>query len=69
MHMPLDTMITLEGGGVEYDAQEAAVPIDELIAALQDAKMDGAESVVMLSGNYRGARWARVSTDWGWAED
>ena len=25
--------------------------------------------VVMSSGNYRGAQWATVGTNWSWAED
>ena len=61
--------IVLEGGNVQYGIEEAAERIDDLIAALQEAKNDGAEFVVMPSGNYRGAQWMSVSADWNWASD
>jgi len=61
--------VVLAGGGVEYSAEEAATPIDELIAALEDAKSEGAEFVLMASGNYRGAQWASVRPDWSWADE
>lgn len=59
----------LGGGGVEYSLKEAAVSIQEVIDALEDMKENGLEFVVMSSGNYRGAQWATVGTDWSWAED
>ena len=59
----------LGGGGVEYTIEEAATPIDELIAALEEMKADGVEHVVMSSGNYRGAQWASLAADWSWAEE
>ena len=59
----------LAGGGVEYSMEEAVLPIDELIAALEEMKEDGMEYVVQSSGNYRGAQWARVSADWSFADD
>ena len=61
--------IVLEGGNVQYGIEEAAERIDDLIAALQEAKNDGAEFVVMPSGNYRGAQWMSVSADWNWASE
>ena len=61
--------IVLEGGNVQYGIEEAAERIDDLIAALQEAKNEGAEFVVMPSGNYRGAQWMSVSADWNWASD
>ena len=61
--------IVLGGGGVEYSAAEAATPIDELIQALEEARDDGAEWVVMSSGNYRGAQWASVRADWSWMDE
>lgn len=67
--MDENTMIILGGGQVEYSAEEAATPIDDLIAALQEAKEDGAEYVLMSSGNYRGAQWAGIGTDWTWKND
>jgi hypothetical protein len=59
----------LSGGGVEYNIAEAAASIDELIETLQNMKENGLEYVVMSSGNYRGASWASIGTDWSWAED
>lgn len=61
------TAIVLVAGSAEYSAKDAAVGIDELIGALQQAKQDGAEFGLMSSGNYRGAQWQRFSTDWSWA--
>lgn len=61
--------IVLSGGSVEYSLDEAAVPIEELINSLQDALDDGAEYVVMLSGNYRGPAWMSVGAEWSWAGD
>jgi hypothetical protein len=51
---------TIAAGSVEYDKDEAAVEIDELISRLEAAKLDGATHVVGLSGNYRGAKWVRI---------
>lgn len=59
----------LHGGGVEYSLSEAASSIQDVIDALEDMKENGLEFVVMSSGNYRGAQWASVGTDWNWAED
>lgn len=64
-----DTTIILDGGGAEYDIAEAQVSIDDLIRELQEAKEDGAEYVVLPSGNYRGARWLRLRANYEWAED
>lgn len=61
-----DTTVMLSGGGVEYSAEKAAVKIDDLIAALEAAKEDGAEFVLMSSGNYRGAQWSSIGTDYSW---
>ena len=61
--------IILAGGRVEYDLAEASVEIGELIDALERAREDGATHVAMASGNYRGASWASVGTDWSWADD
>lgn len=57
------------GGSVEYSLEEAAMPIQELIDTLLEAQEDGATYVVASSGNYRGAQWARIGTDWSWADD
>lgn len=63
------TTAVLGGGGVEYALADAAIGIDELIATLEEMKEDGVTHVVMSSGNYRGAQWARISSSWSWAED
>jgi hypothetical protein len=49
----------LPAGSVEYGQTEAAVEIDELIAALEEAREDGATHVVGLSGN-RGDQYVRL---------
>lgn len=69
MDIDKQTVIVLGGGGVEYSLEEAVTPIQELIDALEQAKDDGAEHVVMSSGNYRGAQWATVRGEWSWADD
>lgn len=51
---------TMSAGSVEYSKDEAEVSIDDLIAALEEAKEDGATHVVGLSGNYRGASYVRL---------
>lgn len=63
-----DTTIVLDGGSVAYDITEASVPIADLIATLTEAQEDGATHVVMSSGNHRGAQWASIGTEYGWAE-
>jgi hypothetical protein len=50
----------LSAGSVEYDAAEASIDIDMFIAALEEAKENGATAVVGLSGNYRGAKYVRL---------
>lgn len=69
MSFDRETTVVLAGGGVEYDAEKAAVDIDDLIAALESAKDDGATHVVMSSGNYRGAQWASLRADYSWASE
>ncbi len=61
--------IVMGGGSVEYDLRKAACPIQELIDSLIEARDDGATHVVASSGNHRGAKWQRVSTDYGWADN
>lgn len=65
----IETVAVLAGGNVEYSAEEAATPLEDLIAALEDMREEGVTHVVMSSGNYRGAQWARVNADWSWASD
>lgn len=63
-----ESTVGISAGNVEYSVEEAAVNIDELIEALQAAKEDGATYVVGFSGNYRGAQYVRLSTDYEWLE-
>jgi len=62
----MDTVI-LDAGEVEYSEEKAACDIDALIAALQEAKGEGATHVVLASGNHRGARWLNLEPGWEWA--
>lgn len=64
-----EDFIVLGKGHVEYDAEKAAVLIDDLIAALNGAKSEGATHVLMFSGNYRGARYASLGTTYEWLSD
>lgn len=65
----MDITATMYAGSIEYSLDAAKVKIDDMIAALESAKADGAEFVVGLSGNYRGAQYVRLSTDLGWSDD
>lgn len=56
-------------GTVEYDVEDAAVFIDDMIEMLEEAKKDGAKYIVGFSGNYRGAQYLRLSTEVEWLED
>lgn len=51
---------TIPAGSVEYDKDAAVVSIDDLIAALEEARESGASHVLGLSGNYRGAQYVRL---------
>lgn len=61
--------VVLSGGSVTYSMSNAASSIDAVIEALQQAKDDGAEFVVMSSGNYRGAKWASVGASTSWVQE
>ena len=61
--------ITLEAGDVCYSVKEATVDIDEMIALLESAKEEGADRVVFLSGNYRGAQYLHAPRHYDWLED
>lgn len=65
----LDDTIVLAAGSVQYDIEEAKCSIDDLIASLEQAKADGAEYVVMATGNYRGAKYQTMVDEWDWAAD
>ena len=52
--------VILDVGFVSYFVEDAAVPIDDLIEALEDAKSEGAEYVTMTSGT----RWSSLSTEY-----
>ena len=57
------------GDSVEYSLERAAIPIDDMIEALNDAKFEGAEWVVMRSGNVRGAKWAKIDPYYEFLEE
>lgn len=61
-------IISIGDGDVVYSVEEAAVPIEELISALEAAQEEGATHVVTLSGNHRGARFMGMSVDWEWVD-
>jgi hypothetical protein len=61
--------VTISAGRVEYDINEAAVSIDDMIDMLESAKSEGATHVVGTSGNYRGAQWIRLGRSYDWADD
>lgn len=64
-----DRSTTVAGDtSVQYEFDDAARDIDEVIAELESYKLDGATHVVVRSGNHRGAKWARVSFG-DWADD
>jgi tyrosine-protein phosphatase YwqE len=67
--MDHENTITISAGNVEYSLDKAAVPIDEMIELLESAKEEGATHVVGTSGNYRGAQWTRLGTQYDWATD
>lgn len=50
----------IEVGGAEYSRGAVRTPIQNLIDALTDAQDNGAEYVVGLSGNYRGAKYVHL---------
>lgn len=64
-----NNIVTMAAGNIEYDIEAARLSIDELIEALEDAKSLGAEYVVGLSGNYRGAKYARLSAELEFEEE
>lgn len=63
-----DLTVSISAGSVEYSLDAAAVPIADLIALLEEAQEDGAEYVVGLSGNYRGAQYVRLGTSYEWLD-
>jgi hypothetical protein len=67
--MDKSQVAVIGAGSVEYDIEKAAVEIDAFIAMLEEMKEDGAQFVVASSGNWRGAQWARMSSDWSWADE
>jgi hypothetical protein len=69
MDEDINDTITLSAGNVEYSLENARVEIDELIELLESAKSEGAIYVVGTSGNYRGAKWTRLGTMYGWSDD
>lgn len=61
--------VGISAGNVEYSVEKAAVDIDELIEALEQAKEDGATHVVGFSGNYRGAQYVRLGVNLEFLEE
>lgn len=51
---------SMGAGYVEYNKGEAEVDINDLIAALEEVRDEGATHVIGLSGNYRGAQYVRL---------
>lgn len=67
--MDTQTVIGLAAGDVSYSIEDAAVSISELIGMLEQAQEEGATHVVGFSGNYRGAQYVTVATDYEWVEE
>lgn len=67
--MDTQAVVTVGAGNVEYSVEEAALPIDDLIQMLEGAKSEGAEHVVFLSGNYRGAQYLQIQRGYDWLGD
>lgn len=61
--------VTVGGGGVEYSAEDAKVRIDDLITLFEEAKEEGADYVLFLSGNHRGAQYVSFPLEYDWRED
>lgn len=55
--------VILWSGSAEYDLADAAEHIEMLIEALEAARDEGAEYVVLSSGNARGPKWLSISVD------
>lgn len=62
-------VIALDTGSVEHSLKDAVISIDEMIGMMEAAKSEGAEHVVFLSGNHRGARYVRAPYRYEWLED
>ena len=56
-------------GEATYSGEDAAISIDELIAALEEAKDEGCTHLVGLSGNYRGPRYVQLTTELSFGEE
>lgn len=52
--------VGIAAGSVEYSKEAAEISIDDFIAALEEAREDGATHVIGYSGNYRGAAYVRL---------
>jgi hypothetical protein len=63
------TTVVIASSIAGYDFDDSVVPIDDLISALETAKEDGATHAVAATGNHRGAKWAKLDLDLGWADD
>lgn len=67
--MDRQNTVTVNAGNVEYSPEDAAVTIEDALSLLEAAKSEGATHIVFLSGNYRGAQYLRVSSQYNWLED
>lgn len=61
-------VVGIAAGSVEYSRETAAIEINEMIEALEQAREDGATHLVGFSGNYRGAQYVRLGTDLEWLD-
>lgn len=61
-----ETTVVLGTGSVEYSINDASTDINDLIASLEEAREDGATHVVAYSGNYRGAKYLRLTGEVEW---
>lgn len=59
----------IAAGQVEYDANEAAADIDDVLSMLEDMKDDGVTHVVIESGNHRGPQYVNFVLDWEWLDE
>lgn len=62
-------VVTVSAGDVEYSAEKAALPLDDMIEILESAKSEGATHVVFLSGNYRGPQYVNIQRGYDWLDD
>lgn len=62
-------IIGMNAANAEYGIEDAVIPLDDLLAVLQDAKAEGATHIVGYTGNYRGAKYAKFATTYDFLDD